>query len=46
MSKKAEQIRERYMKDYVTDGQLKKYLQLKVITEKEYAVIYNEKHEH
>lgn len=46
MSKKAKQIHERYLKNYVNDEQLKKYLQLKIITEKEYNIIYNEKHEH
>ena len=36
MSKKANQIKYRYEKGYVTDEQLKKYLDLGVITEEEY----------
>ena len=44
MSKKAEQILARYEKGYVTDTQLKRYLELGAITEEEYEIIYQTKH--
>lgn len=44
MSAKATKIMERYMKNYVTDTQLKKYSELGVITQDEYDYIYAEKH--
>lgn len=44
MSAKATKIMERYMKNYVTDTQLAKYLALGVITEDEYNYIYATKH--
>lgn len=44
MSAKATKIMERYMKNYVTDAQLAKYLALGVITQDEYDHIYATKH--
>ena len=44
MSKKAESIKTRYEKGYVTDAQLSKYLELGVITQEEYDDIYLTKH--
>lgn len=44
MSKKAQQVMARYEKGYVTDAQLKRYLELEAITEEEYDVIYKKKH--
>lgn len=44
MSRKAEQIRERYLKGYVTEEQLLRYKELGVITEEEYQMIYDERH--
>ena len=44
MSKKAESIMDRYKKGYVTDEQLLKYLNLGVITDEEYDIIYATKH--
>ena len=44
MSKKAEQILARYEKCYVTDVQLKRYLELGAITYEEYEIIYQTKH--
>lgn len=44
MSAKAEKIKTRYEKGYVTDNQLKRYLELGAITSDEYDVIYAIKH--
>ena len=44
MSKKAESIKTRYEKGYVTDTQLSKYLEIGVITQEEYNIIYLTKH--
>lgn len=44
MSKKAEQIKTRYMKGYVTNEQLLRYLELGAITQEEYDEIYAAKH--
>lgn len=44
MSAKATKIMERYMKNYITDVQLAKYLALGVITQDEYNYIYNTKY--
>ena len=44
MSEKAEKIMQRYIKFYVTDAQLKKYLELGVITQEEYNTIYATRH--
>lgn len=44
MSKKAETIKARYEKGYVTDIQLQRYLELGVITQEEYDEIYNVRH--
>lgn len=44
MSKKAESIKNRYEKGYVTDVQLQRYLELSVITQEEYDEIYNVRH--
>ena len=39
MSKKAEQIKARYDRGYVTDEQLIRYMELGVISEEEYNII-------
>lgn len=39
MSKKAEQILDRYLKNYVTDEQLDKYLSVGAITKEEFEII-------
>lgn len=44
MSKKAEWVKKRYEKGYVTDEQLKRYLELGAITQEEYQIIYESKH--
>lgn len=44
MSKKAQTIKSRYEKGYVTDAQLLRYLELEVITQEEYDTIYATKH--
>ena len=44
MSGKASKIKSRYEKGYVTDEQLKRYLELGAITEAEYDEIYATKH--
>lgn len=44
MSKKAETIKTRYEKGYVTDVQLQRYMELGVITQEEYDEIYNVRH--
>ena len=44
MSKTAQRIMTRYEKGYVTDKQLLKYLNLGVITDEEYEIIYESKH--
>ena len=44
MSEKAQKIMERYEKSYVTDAQLKRYLELGAITQEEYDTIYATKH--
>ena len=44
MSAKAEKIMQRYIKYYVTDAQLKRYLDLGVITQEEYDTIYATRH--
>ena len=44
MSKKAQTIKSRYEKGYVTDSQLLRYLELEVITQEEYDTIYLIKH--
>ena len=44
MSKKAEQVKTRYEKGYVRDDQLKRYLELGAITQKEYDEIYAIRH--
>ena len=44
MSAKAENIKTRYEKGYVTDSQLKRYFGLGVITQEEYDVIYAIRH--
>ena len=44
MSKKAQTIKSRYEKGYVTDSQLLRYLELEVITQEEYDTIYTIKH--
>lgn len=42
LSDKAERIRERYQKGYVTDAQLLRYYELSVITMEEYKAILGE----
>lgn len=44
MSKTAQRILARYEKGYVTDEQLKRYLELGAITEEEYQTIYESRH--
>lgn len=44
MSKKAKSIMDRYIKGYVTDAQLLRYLELEAITQEEYDEIYATKH--
>lgn len=44
MSAKATKIMEHYLKNYVTDVQLAKYLALGVITQDEYNYIYSTKY--
>lgn len=44
MSAKAKKIMERYEQRYVTDAQLERYFQLGVLTDEEYAMIYELKH--
>lgn len=41
---KYEQIKERYMKNFVTDEQLLRYKELGVLTEEQYEEIYLLKH--
>ena len=44
MSDKAKRIMERYEKSYVTDTQLKRYLELGAIKQEEYDEIFATKH--
>lgn len=44
MSEKAEKIKTRYEKGYVTDTQLQRYLELGAITQNEYDTIHATKH--
>ena len=39
-----ETIRERYLKNYITDTQLVRFKNLGIITEEQYAELYAEKH--
>lgn len=39
-----ENIRERYLKNYITDAQLDRFLALGVITQKQRDALYAEKH--
>lgn len=39
-----ETIRERYLKNYVTDSQLMRFKNLGIITEEQYEALYAEKH--
>ena len=39
-----ETIRERYLKNYITDNQLVRFKNLGIITEEQYAALYAEKH--
>lgn len=39
-----EEVKERYLKNYVTDSQLERFKNLGVITEAQYAEIYALKH--
>lgn len=43
MTEKAQEILERYKKDYVTNAQLLRYLMLNIITQEEYNEIYQTK---
>lgn len=45
MSEKAEEILDRYKKQYVTDSQLLRYLMFNVITQEEYNKIYQSKNQ-
>ena len=44
MSDKAEKIKKRYEKGYVTDAQLLRYYELGVISKEEYDAIYSIRH--
>ena len=39
-----DRIKERYMKNYITDAQLERFKALGVISEAQYAELYAEKH--
>ena len=39
-----ETIRERYLKNYITDNQLVRFKNLGIITEEQYETLYAEKH--
>lgn len=39
-----EKIRDRYLKNYITDAQLIRFKDLGVITDEQYAELYAEKH--
>jgi hypothetical protein len=39
-----ETIRDRYLKNYITDAQLLRFKALGIITEEQYADLYSEKH--
>ena len=39
-----ERIKERYLKNYITDSQLERFKSLGVITEEQYAELYEMKH--
>lgn len=39
-----ETIRKRYLANYIRDDQLKRYVELGVITEAQYEALYKEKH--
>lgn len=39
-----EKIKERYMKNYITDSQLERFKALSVITEEQYTELYKMKH--
>lgn len=39
-----EKIRERYMKNYITDAQLARFVDLGIITQAQYDVLWTEKH--
>ena len=39
-----ETIRDRYLKNYITDDQLLRFKNLGIITEEQYAALYAEKH--
>ena len=39
-----ETIKDRYMKNYITDAQLIRFKNLGIITEEQYNELYNEKH--
>lgn len=41
---KFEKIKERYEKNYITDTQLARFLELGVITQEQYDTLYAEKH--
>lgn len=44
MTKKAQEVLNRYKQNYITDAQLKQYLELKAITQEEYNTIYATRH--
>lgn len=45
MTKKAIELMDRYQHSYITDTQLKQYLNLKIITKKEYQTILATKYD-
>ena len=39
-----EKIRERYLKNYLTDAQLQRFVDLDIITQEQYDALWTEKH--
>lgn len=39
-----EKIKDRYLKNYITDAQLERFVMLGVITHGQYNALYNERH--
>ena len=39
-----EKIRERYMRNYITDAQLQRFVDLGIITQEQYDALWTEKH--
>lgn len=45
MTYEKNQIRERYLKNYITDSQLMRFKELNIITSEQYDNLYAEKHQ-